>query len=173
MRTFPRTPHPHQDSKSRIKMRRLEIVFWAEIFQDEIWASFRYLCLIILLPLVYLNASQNFERLVSTTASEKKVLHDFKIEWMVFAKNKIPSSLKLVEYEVLIDLTLQSICKIAFQNQNLPEFRLHLQHEYKIMFENAESILLPIYVKWDFMLIQLPKLNAYHAFAWNYQLNLI
>jgi len=60
-------------------------------------------------------------------AAQEEGLHEFKWVLDVFRVNKKPPSLNSAEYEVLIDLTSHSELKIAFQNQSLPEFWLHLQ----------------------------------------------
>ena len=75
--------------------------------------------------------------------AQEKVLDDLKWPLNVFSVNKKPPSLNSAQYEVLIHLTSHSELKIAFQNQSVTEFWLHLQDEFKILSGKAKLVLLP------------------------------
>ncbi|KAJ8889835.1 hypothetical protein PR048_009339 [Dryococelus australis] len=76
-------------------------------------------------------------------SSQEKVIDDFGYIQNVFSVNKRPPSLNSAKYEVFKDFTSCSELKMAFQNQSLPDFWLHLQDEFKILYEQAKLALLP------------------------------
>lgn len=90
---------------------------------------------------VHLEAlTDSFEQYFPT--EQEEIFDAFKWVLDVFNVKKKPVTLNSAKYEVIIDLTVDRELKIAFENQSVPEFWLHLKDTFLILSENTKLILL-------------------------------